>query len=134
MPASPISSRATSKVLRRIKASVLAALSVLVANAVQAQTVKTVGPGAVACRQFNRDHSRDPYQEREYFAWAQGLMSGILLRSPAGVDQGLDLTPTDMKVPEQMAYVRRFCAENPDRDYSDAVLALYKELRKVGKT
>ena len=56
-------------------------------------TVKIVGLGATTCADFTREVTSDPDTERTYFAWAQGFMSGALARAPAGVDQGIDLTP-----------------------------------------
>lgn len=114
-----------------MKALLAGFLFAVAVSAAQAQSVKTVGPGAVSCQQFNQDYARDPYTERGYFAWAQGLMSGVLLRAPQGVDEDLDLTPPGMPVLDQMAFIRRFCTANPDSDYTDATLSLYKELRKV---
>jgi hypothetical protein len=110
----------------------LAGVLSLVLMGEEAKAVKTVGSGAVGCNQFNEDYTRDPYSERGYFAWAQGLMTGILLRAPEGVDEDLDLIPPAMPIQNQMAFIRRFCAASPEEGYQDAILALYKELRKVG--
>jgi hypothetical protein len=56
-----------------------------------------VGLGATTCQQFNEEVKSNPLVRRDYLAWAQGFMSGILLGRPAGVDEGLDLNPTDLR-------------------------------------
>jgi hypothetical protein len=56
-------------------------------------TAKIVGLGATPCQQFEREANERPAVQREYFAWAQGFMSGILMGRPPGVDVGLDLNP-----------------------------------------
>ena len=62
-------------------------------TAASAQMVKIVGIGAASCAHFNEEIARDPRSERDYFAWAQGFMSGVLAQAPLGVDEGLDLDP-----------------------------------------
>jgi hypothetical protein len=66
--------------------------SSIMSNDVGAQTAKIVGTGAATCATFLSDIARNPISEREYFSWAQGYMSCILMRSPPGKDENLDLT------------------------------------------
>ena len=66
---------------------------------------------------------------RDYLAWAQGFMSGALMRAPPGVDEGLDLLPPTLPLTAQAAFLRAFCREHPERDYMDAVRALHHRLR-----
>ena len=94
-----------------------------------AQSADIVGLGATTCRDFNRDIERNFQLQRDYFAWAQGYMSGILIRSPPGVDEGLQLNPPTFSLLKQVEFIRRYCAENPDRDYSEGVRELYLALR-----
>jgi len=61
-------------------------------------------------------------------------MSGILLSRPAGVDEGLDLSPTTFDLVNQLHFLEDHCAKNTSLDFSDAVEALYKRLRQEGKT
>lgn len=112
-----------------MKIAVLVSSCFLLASPVFAQQVKVVGPGSGSCAQFNEDLRRDPIYEREYFAWAQGLMSGILLRAPAGVDENVDLLPTKFPVAEQTKYIREFCAKNAGEDFFEAVRALYRAIK-----
>jgi hypothetical protein len=95
-----------------------------------AQTAKIVGTGAATCATFLSDIARNPISEREYFSWAQGYMSGILMRSPPGKDENLELTPREFPVKEQLAFFRTFCAANQQYDYADAAASLYQRLRE----
>jgi hypothetical protein len=57
------------------------------------QKARIVGLGAATCQQFNDDIKSNPAVRRDYLAWAQGFMSGILLGRPPGVDEGSISTP-----------------------------------------
>jgi hypothetical protein len=100
-----------------------------VCSSANAQTVNIVGLGSTKCERFNVDRNREPNFERVYFAWAQGLMSGILLRAPAGRDEKLNLVPRAFPVQAQIEYLGSFCSEHPTDDYSNGVIELYKQLR-----
>lgn len=52
---------------------------------VQAQASKIVGLGAAPCSHFLADVAANPAMERDYFAWSQGFMSGVLMRVPPGL-------------------------------------------------
>lgn len=108
---------------------VISMVSILLTMNARAQVVNIVGIGAVSCARFNEEIARNPQAERDYLAWAQGFMSGALLRAPKGVDEDLDLLPPSFALDKQAAFLRAFCAEKPHQDYSDAVHALYKHLK-----
>src|SRR5262245_59644195 len=91
---------------------------------------KIVGTGAATCATFLSDIARNPFSEREYFAWAQGYMSGILMRAPPGKDENLDLTPPGFPVKDQLGFFRDFCAEHEQNDFADAAAQLYQRLRE----
>lgn len=97
-------------------------------------TARIVGLGATTCSRFLLDIGQKPDEQRAYLAWAQGFMSGVLLSRPPGVDEGLNLNPASFGLLKQLEFLREFCAGNPSEDFSDAVLALYKRLRKEGAT
>ena len=101
----------------------------LFTTAGQAESVKIVGMGASTCAQFLQDIEANPRAERDYFAWAQGYMSGLLIRAPTGKDEGLDLTPPAFPLLRQAAFLRTFCTTTRDADFSDAVNMLYRTLR-----
>ena len=100
----------------------------------EAQTRKVVGLGATTCQNFNAEVATNPASRRDYLAWAQGYMSGILLSRPAGVDDGLDLSPPTFSLLNQLKFLEDYCAGNASMDFGDAVEALYKRLRREGKT
>jgi hypothetical protein len=98
----------------------------------QAQNAKIVGLGATSCATFNQEIAHTPASERDYMAWAQGFMSGALMRAPSGVDEGLDLLPPSMPLREQADFLQAYCRSHPEADYMDAAHALYRRLRGPG--
>jgi hypothetical protein len=100
----------------------------------EGRTAKIVGLGAATCKQFNGDVASNPKVQRDYLAWAQGFMSGIILSRPPGVDEGLDLNPATFDLITQLRFLEDHCARNEALDFSEAVEALYKRLRLEGKT
>src|SRR6266481_412179 len=64
-----------------------------------------VGLGATTCQRFNDDVRSNPLVRRDYLAWAQGFMSGILVSRPACVDEGLDLNPTTFGLVNQLHFL-----------------------------
>jgi hypothetical protein len=107
----------------------IAAALLLATDAAFTQTANIVGLGAATCGVFSSDVQQNFYIQRDYFAWAQGFMSGILMRAPAGNDEGLQLNPPEFSLQKQVEFLREFCAKNPDKDYSDGVEELYRALR-----
>jgi len=95
----------------------------------EAQSVKIVGIGASSCQYFLRETNGKPEVEKNFFAWAQGYMSGLLLRAPPGKDEDLDLAPDVYPLLKQAEFLRSFCTRNPDADFSDGVNDLYRTLR-----
>jgi hypothetical protein len=94
-----------------------------------AQTATIAGTGAATCATFLEEVARNPISEREYFSWAQGYMSGILMRAPPGKDERLDLRPPNFQVGMQLEFLRSLCTARPHENYSDAVEILYRRLR-----
>ncbi len=102
----------------------------LLVSKAEPSTAKIVGLGATRCAQFTSDVTRNPAMQRDYLAWAQGFMSGILHGRPPGVDEGLDLNPSTFGLLKQLEFLRDHCAQHPIDGFSNAVEALYKRLRK----
>src|SRR5215216_5774855 len=94
--------------------SMLAALAFFMAVGTQAQTVNIVGIGAATCARFKEEITQNPSAERDYLAWAQGFMSGALMRAPQGVDEDLNLLPPSFPLQQQANFLRAFCSENPN--------------------
>jgi hypothetical protein len=95
-------------------------------------TGKIVGLGATSCGRFLMDAEAQPAVQRDYLAWAQGYMSGILLSRPPGVDDNLDLMPPGTPLLAQLQFLRERCKRAPEEGFADAVEDLYKHLRKSG--
>src|SRR5215204_7169260 len=95
----------------------------------KAQNVKIVGIGATQCEKYLAKVDGNVVAEREYFAWAQGYMSGLLIRAPAGKDEDLNLEPAEFPLLKQAAFLRTFCQTDPSADFSDGIHALYRILR-----
>lgn len=106
----------------------LAAIGLLAGES-HAQRVKIVGTGSATCAYYLQQLKAHPAIEPVYFAWAQGYMSGILVRAPAGVDEDLDLTPPNFPIPAQAEFLRIWCSREPAKDFADAVQELYRTLR-----
>ncbi|RTL52334.1 MAG: hypothetical protein EKK40_07920 [Bradyrhizobiaceae bacterium] len=100
----------------------------------EARKARIVGLGATTCQRFNDDVRDNPVIRRDYLAWAQGFMSGIILSRPPGVDDGLDLNPATFDLINQLHFLEDHCSRNVASDFSDAVERLYKRLRQEGKT
>lgn len=102
------------RVWKKARIALLVLLSVtggLSSSAARAQSIKIVGIGASTCARFLQEIEGKPQSERDYFAWAQGYMSGLLIRAPAGKDEDLDLTPPAFPLLKQAA----FCAPSARR-------------------
>jgi hypothetical protein len=92
----------------------------------EAQPVKLAGMGVSRCHVFNEQIADRPGLEELYLTWAQGFMSGVLLRARPGQDDSLDLTR--MTTDEQRQFLRQYCQTNPLRYYFEGVAALYHKL------
>ena len=139
-PKNQIHGRTPDQGLLRLLLVLMASSIVLIAGdgrreiRAETQTAGIVGLGATTCLQFNEDIRLNPSVQRDYLAWGQGYMSGILMSRPPGVDQGLDLNPPTFDMINQLHLLRDYCAENTSANFADAVEALYKRLRREGKT
>lgn len=135
-PSARASGRGIGRLLGLLTLSSIALLAADAGRELRAEAPKAriVGLGAATCQQFNDDVKTNPLVRRDYLAWAQGFMSGILLSRPPGVDEGLDLNPPSFGLINQLQFMEDQCVKNPSLDFSDAVAALYKRLRQEGKT
>ncbi|UZF90934.1 hypothetical protein [Bosea sp. NBC_00550] len=120
-----VSTRAFASALRAI---LVASAYLAGVSGAQAQLVAVVGTGTAKCSQFNDSIVVRVEEEREYFAWAQGYMSGVLIGAPPNVDDNLLLIPEGFPIAAQMNFMRSFCKNRPSSSYSDGVEALYRAL------
>ncbi len=107
---------------------VIATAFVLLGLAVPSYAAPEAGPGASSCLKFALSYNRNPALEEQYFIWAQGYMSAIVMMAPGGVDDALNLLPTSYPKESQMVWIRSVCAQDPQRSYSYAVRVLYRHL------
>jgi hypothetical protein len=115
--------------VRRIIAGQLVFWSMVLPHSGYAQQIKIVGIGAASCSSFLQEIDGNTAVERDYFAWAQGYMSGLLIRAPADNDEDLDLTPTRFPILKQAAFLRTYCAAHAGEYFTDAANELYRTLR-----
>lgn len=93
--------------------------------------MKIVGLGATTCSQFVWEIGQNPALQRDYLAWAQGFMSGMMMSSPPGIDEGLDLIPAGFPLLKQLEFLREYCVKNSADGFVDAVSALHMRLREL---
>jgi hypothetical protein len=107
---------------------VIATVFVFLGLTVSSHAVSAAGLGASSCLRFALYYTRIPPSEEQYFVWAQGYMSAIMMMAPGDIDDDLNLLPASYPKERQMALVRSVCAQDPLRSYSHAVRALYRHL------
>ena len=92
------------------------------------ETVVIIGTGSGTCASFLEDIATRPQSQGEYFSWAQGYMSGLLIRAPVG--ETVDLNPPVLPLAKQVIFLHMFCTQNSDARFADGVEFLYKLLRQ----
>ena len=107
---------------------VIATAFVFLGLAVPSHAVSGAGLGASSCLKFALDYTRSPPSEKQYFIWAQGYMSAIMMMAPSGIDDALNLLPASYPKESQMAWIRSICAQDPQRSYGHAIRVLYRHL------
>jgi len=107
---------------------VIATAFVFIGLAVPSYAAPEAGPGASSCRKFALNYTRNPPSEEQYFIWAQGYMSAIVMMDPGGTDDNLNLSPASYPKESQMAWIRSVCTQDPFRSYGHAVRVLYRHL------
>lgn len=93
-----------------------------------AQPAAIAGIGVSRCTLFNEQLAASPALEDYYFVWAQGFMSGVLLRAESGRDTTVNLVSPELMPEQQRQFIRAYCARNPLRYYFHGVAALYQRL------
>ena len=96
--------------------------------AAAAEEVIIIGLGSSTCASFLEDIATKPKAQREYFSWAQGYMSGLLIRAPVG--ENVTLNPAVFPLAKQAIFLEMFCTNNKNSRFSDGVEKLYRLLRK----
>lgn len=107
---------------------VIATAYVFLGLAIPSPAASGAGLGASSCLRFALDYARNPPSEEQYFVWAQGYMSAIMMMAPSGMDDDLNLLPSWYPKERQVALIRGICVQDPQRSYSHAVRSLYRHL------
>jgi hypothetical protein len=97
-------------------------------HSVVAQPIAIAGIGVTRCHEFNQQIDREPKLEDYYFSWAQGFMSGVLLRGRTGQDETVALVQAQHPPEQQREFLKSYCRRNPLRYYFHATAALYQQL------
>lgn len=95
---------------------------------------KVVGLGTATCQRFNDDVKSNAILRRDYMAWAQGFMSGMLASQPGGADEQINLNPVTYDLVSQLHFLEDHCSQNSALRFSEAVAALFQRLLKESKT
>jgi hypothetical protein len=69
---------------------VIATALVFLGLAVPSYGASSAGPGASSCLEFALDDTRNLPTEEQYFIWAQGYMSAVVMMVRGSIDAGLD--------------------------------------------
>jgi hypothetical protein len=83
------------------------------------------GVGVTSCAEFARLYQGSPeYTELTFFSWGQGYMSGLNI---SAMGQGFLARDLAGDLAQQKQDIRRYCANNPLKNYVDAVFDLYSQ-------
>jgi hypothetical protein len=81
------------------------------------------GVGVTSCAEFARMYRNSPeYTELVFFSWGQGYMSGLNI---SAMGQGFLARDLAGDTNQQKQEIRLYCADNPLRNYRDAVFDFY---------
>lgn len=84
------------------------------------------GVGVTSCAEFGRLYLTAPENtELVFFSWGQGYMSGLNI---SAMGQGYMARDLAGDVGQKKQEIRQYCADNPLKNYMDAVFNLYAKL------
>jgi hypothetical protein len=93
------------------------------ANAWGGNSMWAMGIGAASCAQFTGDYAKNHAIEAQYFAWAQGYMSGLNTELVMGNKPIRDLSA--IAPDHQQLLIRTYCSAHPLDKYMEAVATMY---------
>jgi hypothetical protein len=98
-----------------------------------ADQVFAAGMGTIFCGAFNIaiQYDKSEGTEETFFVWAQGFMSGLNVGAPPGIN--VRLVPEQFNSDRQKAFLRDYCAKNPNNKLHDGVRALYFKLHDLSQ-
>ena len=112
----------------RAGALVMGAL-LLAGSPAAAEPAVGAGVGTYSCSEFTRASASDEARELLYFSWAQGWMTAWDLDQMQAGKPTRDLSRPS--VPDQRAFLSKWCASHPAELYMKGVYELYLTLRPI---
>jgi len=105
-------------------------LALVCAPTISSAKAVKIGVGAQTCAKFAQDYAVDTRVEETYYTWAQGFISSQNLTHSANHGEGseVDLVPEGVTEAWHKSVIREYCALNPLKPYTMAVLVLMQKL------
>ena len=87
-----------------------------------------MGLGVRSCAQYSKERqTEDDLARYKYFAWGQGLMSGL---NAAVVHRKLHTDLAKLPVEAQVGLIDIYCDLRPQVTYAEAILDLFRVMRQ----
>jgi len=116
--------------MRLVTAISLLAISIVPVRAQQEEPGEFMGVGVTSCAEFAIQYRKDPeIANIIYFAWVQGLMSGLNLTQAWKNKRTHDLGALPILV--QQLHIRTFCDQRPLLRVVDAAFDLFDTLPEI---
>ena len=87
------------------------------------------GAGTISCGSYLA-HESDPTARDMFVSWFQGFLSGMNMADHVTAKQPFVLLPDSDSI---IAYIDKYCRDNPLRSPSQGAMQLYSDLRKNAK-
>jgi hypothetical protein len=89
------------------------------------------GVGVTRCSEFNEARGKTAETEAMFFSWTEGFLTGWNMGLPDTSQEHAELSsiPRD----DQMAFLRKWCKENPTKRYMEGATMLFVRLRPSPK-
>jgi hypothetical protein len=111
---------------RRRVGAVVTLLLLLAGSSATAEPAMGAGVGTYSCKEFTRASAGDEARELLYFSWAQGWMTAWNLSQMQVGKPARDLSAPP--IPDQRAFLAKWCASHPSELYMKGVYELYLTL------
>jgi hypothetical protein len=89
------------------------------------------GIGVTRCSEFNESLKKTAETGAMFFSWAEGFLTGWNMGLPSTSREHAELS--SIARDDQMAFLRRWCEENPTKRYMEGVTMLFVRLRSPAK-
>lgn len=89
------------------------------------------GLGTMTCKEFSQ---LDSVKQELVFAWAQGYMSAINVRTATRLKVFIDLDNNRFNIAAQKEYLKTRCDRYPDSKYMAVLTRLMRRMMEIGLT